>query len=94
MKNKIIDELNKLSASIIRIRNLVEYPVFIRAKEELQAEMKAEARRIAMDDLIEEKIKADPYLSAMAGIQEKIESGQINENASRAIRDEIQKGKK
>ena len=60
-------------------------------KEQLQAELEAEARRIAMDDLIEERIKADPYLSAMANIKAKIESGEINENASRAIRDEIKR---
>lgn len=56
----------------------------------LKAEMKAEAIRIAQERVLDAEIKKAPYLSAMADVEAKINSGEINENARKAIRDEIQ----
>lgn len=58
-------------------------------KEQLQAELEAEARQIAMEEIINERLPT----VAMANIKAKIDSGEINENARKALRDEIQKTK-
>lgn len=55
-------------------------------KQQLKSEMKAEAIRIAQERVLDAEIAKDPYLSAMADVEAKIDSGEINENARQAIR--------
>lgn len=58
-------------------------------KTQLKAEMKAEAIRIAQERVLDAEIAKNPYLSAMANVEAKIDSGEINENARKAIRDRV-----
>lgn len=61
------------------------------SKEQLKNQAQKEAERIAWKEILQERIEADPYLSAIANVKTKIESGEINENASKAIREELGK---